>query len=57
LEIIGMADERSYPMPFTQELISDALGRSVPHVNRTLPKLRNGQFYFAFTVARLVLSS
>ena len=41
LEIIGLADEHSYPMPFTQELIGDALGLSVPHVNRTLRQLRN----------------
>ena len=41
LQIIGSADEHSCPMPFTQELISDALGLSVPHVNRTLRQLRN----------------
>jgi DNA-binding transcriptional regulator LsrR (DeoR family) len=27
-------------MPLTQELIGDALGLSVPHVNRTLRQLR-----------------
>jgi DNA-binding transcriptional regulator LsrR (DeoR family) len=27
-------------MPLTQELIADALGLSVPHVNRTLRQLR-----------------
>ena len=37
---IGLADERSYRMPLTQELIGDALGLSVPHVNRTLRQLR-----------------
>ena len=41
LEIIGLADEHSYPMPFTQELMGDALGLSIPHVNRTLRQLRN----------------
>src|SRR6266571_4156414 len=40
LQAIGLADERSYRMPLTQELIGDALGLSVPHVNRTLRKLR-----------------
>jgi len=40
LQAIGLADERSYRMPLTQELISDALGLSVPHVNRTLRRLR-----------------
>lgn len=41
LQIIGLADEHSYQMPFTQELMSDALGLSVPHVNRTLRQLRS----------------
>jgi|SRR5580692_103428 CRP-like cAMP-binding protein len=43
LQMIGLADEESYPMPLTQELISDALGLSVPHVNRTLRQLREDQ--------------
>jgi CRP-like cAMP-binding protein len=41
LKIIGLADERSFRMPLTQELIGDALGLSVPHVNRTLRQLRD----------------
>jgi CRP-like cAMP-binding protein len=41
LQIIGSAAETSYRMPFTQELIADALGLSVPHVNRTLRELRD----------------
>jgi len=40
LQAIGLADERSYQMPLTQELIGDALGLSVPHVSRTLKQLR-----------------
>lgn len=40
LQAIGLADEQSYRMPLTQELIGDALGLSVPHVNRTLRQLR-----------------
>ena len=40
LQAIGQADEHSYRMPLTQELIGDALGLSVPHVNRTLRQLR-----------------
>ncbi len=40
LQAIGLADERSFRMPLTQELIGDALGLSVPHVNRTLRQLR-----------------
>jgi CRP-like cAMP-binding protein len=41
LRIVGLADESSYRMPLTQELIADALGLSLPHVNRTLRQLRN----------------
>ena len=40
-QMIGLADERSYPMPLTQELLGDALGLSVPYVNRTLRQLRD----------------
>lgn len=40
LQVIGLADQDSFPMPLTQELIGDALGLSVPHVNRTLRQLR-----------------
>jgi CRP-like cAMP-binding protein len=40
LQAIGLADEHSYQMPLTQELIGDALGLSVPHVSRTLRQLR-----------------
>ena len=41
LQLVGLADERSYRLPLTQELIGDALGLSVPHVNRTLRQLRD----------------
>ncbi len=40
LRLIGMADECSYRLPLTQEQISDALGLSAPHLNRTLRELR-----------------
>ena len=36
----GLADARSYTLPMTQELMADLLGLSVPHVNRTLRRLR-----------------
>jgi len=39
LQVVGLADERSYQMPLTQELIADALGLSVSHVSRTLRQL------------------
>ncbi len=41
LQAAGLADERSYDLPLTQELMADALGLSVPHVNRTLKRLRD----------------
>ena len=39
-QLIGRADECSFPMPLTQELLGDALSLSLPHVNRTLRQLR-----------------
>jgi CRP-like cAMP-binding protein len=39
VQAIGLADERSYQMPLTQELIGDALGLSVPLVCRSLRQL------------------
>ncbi|HEV2333884.1 MAG TPA: Crp/Fnr family transcriptional regulator [Stellaceae bacterium] len=41
LQRIGLADERSFRLPLTQEMISDALGLSVPYVNRVLRQLRD----------------
>jgi CRP-like cAMP-binding protein len=41
LRAIGLADERSYRLPLTQEIISDALGLSVHYVNRVLAQLRD----------------
>lgn len=41
LRLIGLADERSYRLPLTQEMISDALGLSIPYVNRVLQQLRH----------------
>jgi CRP-like cAMP-binding protein len=41
LQLIGLADDRSFHLPLTQELIGDTLGLSVPHVNRTLRQLRD----------------
>ena len=37
---IGLAGERSYRLPLTQEIISDTLGLSIPYVNRVLQELR-----------------
>ncbi|HML10201.1 MAG TPA: Crp/Fnr family transcriptional regulator [Stellaceae bacterium] len=40
LQAIGLADETSYRLPLTQELLADALGLSVQYVNQTLRQLR-----------------
>jgi CRP-like cAMP-binding protein len=36
----GRASKLSFDLPFSQEVMGDALGLSVPHLNRTLAKLR-----------------
>ncbi|HTI67268.1 MAG TPA: helix-turn-helix domain-containing protein [Caulobacteraceae bacterium] len=36
----GLADERRFPLPATQEVLADALGLSVVHINRILQQLR-----------------
>jgi len=41
MQLVGLADERSYRLPLTQEMISDALGLSIPYVNRVLRQLRD----------------
>ena len=38
--MVGCAEEAVLNLPFTQEMMSDALGLSVPHLNRMLTKLR-----------------
>jgi CRP-like cAMP-binding protein len=40
LKAVGMADDMSFEMPLTQELIGDALGLTTVHVNRTMRSLR-----------------
>ena len=40
LDAIGRVDEHSFRMPLTQSEVSDLLGLSVVHVNRTLQELR-----------------
>lgn len=41
LMAVGLGDERRFPMPLTQEVLADALGLSIVHVNRTLQHLRH----------------
>lgn len=40
LAIVGLGDERRFALPLTQEVMGDALGLSIVHVNRTLQQLR-----------------
>jgi CRP-like cAMP-binding protein len=40
LDRVGLVVENSFELPLTQEMIGDALGLSVVHVNRTLRTLR-----------------
>ena len=40
LQMVGLAAENNFDVPFSQEVMSDALALSLPHLNRTLAKLR-----------------
>jgi CRP-like cAMP-binding protein len=40
LGAVGLGDDRKFPLPLTQEVLADALGLSIVHVNRTLQQLR-----------------
>jgi len=40
LSLVGRARGLTFELPFSQELMADALGLSVPHVNRMLARLR-----------------
>jgi DNA-binding Lrp family transcriptional regulator len=37
---IGLAEKTSFKLPISQEVIADALGLSVPHLNRVMQHLR-----------------
>jgi CRP-like cAMP-binding protein len=39
LQMVGLADERSYELPLSQEVIADALGLSPAYANRVLRRL------------------
>jgi len=43
LSIVGLAGETTVSIPLTQEIMADALGLSVVHLNRTLQQLRRNQ--------------
>lgn len=40
LKAIGRADDDGFTLPFSQEVMADLLGLSVPHLNRTMQQLR-----------------
>ena len=40
LDAIGLVDGDSFSLPLTQEILADALGLSVVHINRTLQQVR-----------------
>jgi len=40
LSMVGRASANAFDLPISQEVMSDALGLSVPHLNRMLAKLR-----------------
>jgi CRP-like cAMP-binding protein len=40
LALIGRAEPTGFDLPFSQEVLGDALGLSVPHLNRMLSQLR-----------------
>jgi CRP-like cAMP-binding protein len=40
---VGRADAASFDLPFSQEVMADVLGLSVPHLNRVMQQLRADQ--------------
>jgi CRP-like cAMP-binding protein len=40
LSAVGRAEKTSFDLPFSQEILADVLGLSVPHVNRVMQQLR-----------------
>jgi CRP-like cAMP-binding protein len=37
---VGRAEKTSFDLPFSQEIMADVLGLSVPHLNRVMQQLR-----------------
>jgi CRP-like cAMP-binding protein len=40
LSTVGLAEKTSFDLPFSQEVLADVLGLSVPHLNRVMQQLR-----------------
>jgi CRP-like cAMP-binding protein len=43
LQAVGRAEKTSFDLPFSQEVLADVLGLSVPHLNRVMQQLRAEQ--------------
>ena len=43
LQAVGRAEKASFDLPFSQQIMADVLGLSVPHLNRVMQKLRAEQ--------------
>jgi CRP-like cAMP-binding protein len=41
LRLVGRAEEKGFNLPFSQEIMADVLGLSVPHLNRMMQQLRS----------------
>ena len=41
LRVVGRAEAKSFTLPFSQEVMADVLGMSVPHLNRMMQRLRS----------------
>jgi CRP-like cAMP-binding protein len=55
LSFVGLANGKSFAMPLTQEVLADALGLSIVHLNRTLQQLRReGMIAFKSGVMHLL---
>jgi CRP-like cAMP-binding protein len=54
LDIVGLTDGLSYPLPLTQDELADCLGITPVHINRTLQELR-GQGLLEFRSGRVTL--
>jgi CRP-like cAMP-binding protein len=52
LRAVGLAQKTSFEMPVSQEIMADALGLSVPHLNRVMQQLRKEKLIS--TRARLI---
>jgi CRP-like cAMP-binding protein len=55
LSLVGLANGKSFSLPLTQEVLADALGLSIVHLNRTLQQLRReGMISFKSSVMHLL---